>query len=215
MEIWESARVEDRRHRNRLGRPGARRSDPSKPGDDPSGAPCRLHEPCRWRSRRSMSKSPRWKAWNNIRLKFGTADAGIRKVAVDRAARNLDRRTDDDPLLGFLRRSTLAAYESSRRLEEVARPANRAASDVSELWAGSAVGADRAVWSRRAMARESITRRLDGFDTHANQFGDACRALAQRVVGLDRGVPSSDLDASGHGDRVAVLGVQRVWPTGG
>src|SRR5919199_964399 len=42
------------------------------------------------------------------------------RAAIDQVAR-LDRAADD-PLLGFVRRSTLTAYDSSRRLEQVAQP---------------------------------------------------------------------------------------------
>jgi hypothetical protein len=58
--------------------------------------------------------------------------------AIDQIAR-LDR--GDDPLLGFLRRSVLTAYESSRRLEQLTQPSAKT-SKIPELRSGEAFGTD-------------------------------------------------------------------------
>ena len=118
MEIWETARLEygaletgwlGRRPR-RQARRGRRR---------PPGPPRRRRGPCRWRSSRRRPRSPRSTTLEQYRLQLGGDVAAKREVrdALERVAR-LDR-PSADPLLGFVRRSTLAAYDSSKRLEQL------------------------------------------------------------------------------------------------
>jgi uncharacterized protein (DUF1501 family) len=141
---------------------------------------------------------PSLESLEQYRLKF--ADDAGRRLAAERTSRT--PATSDDALLGFLRRSTLAAYESSRRLEEVAKPKG-----------GGPTYPNYGLARRLELIAQVIkagygTRiyytTLDGFDTHANQLATHAallNELSDSVAAFRR-----DLDAAGQGDRVAVLG---------
>ena len=196
MEIWETARVETGAlETGWIGRTLDAR--PPQPGDDPSA----LHVGPRALPLALKAKQvevPSLESLEQYRLKFaGDAD---RRAAAGRVSEVSE--STDDPLLGFLRRSTLAAYESSRRLEEVATPKG-----------GGPTYPDYGLARRLKLIAQVIkagygTRiyytTLDGFDTHANQLATHAallNELSDSVAAFRR-----DLDASGQGDRVAVLG---------
>ena len=75
-----------------------------------------------------------------------------------RAQRDGGRRAArDDPLLGFISRTTLSAYESSSRLEQLAQKARAARSTRTSAWRGGSSWSPRS--SRPASAPGSSTRR--------------------------------------------------------
>src|SRR5436305_935306 len=87
-----------------------------------------------------------------------------RRDEIDQIAR-LDRGTDD-PLLGFLRRSTLAAYDSSKKLEQLVKPPGEATKYPN-------FGLARRLELIAQIIKAGFGTRiyytsLDGFDTHAN-----------------------------------------------
>ena len=196
MEIWETARVEGGAlETGWLGRDLDAR--PPRPGDDPSA----LHVGPRSLPLALKAKQvevPSLESLEQYRLRF--AAEADRRIATDRASHA--QATPDDPLLGFLRRSTLAAYESSRRLEEVAR-----AKPGGVVYPNYGL-ARRLELIARVIKAGYGTRiyytTLDGFDTHANQL--ATHAALLNELSDSIGAFRKDLDASGQGERVAVLG---------
>jgi len=193
MEIWESARMEpDAIETGWLGR--SLDSSPPKPGDDPSA----IHVGSRSLPLAIKAKKvqvPSLSSLEEYRLRF----AGETRSAAEAVGRV--ESPSDDPLLGFLRRSTLAAYESSRRLEEVAKPKPGGPTYP-------AFGLARRLELIAQVIKAGYGTRiyyttLDGFDTHANQLGSHAallNELSDSVAAFTR-----DLDAAGQGDRVAVL----------
>jgi len=195
MEIWESARLEaDAIETGWIGR--ALDARPSKPGDDPQAIHVGARSlPLALKARRA--EVPSLASLEEYRLKSGDGPGG--RAALDRAARV--EPAGDDALLGFLRRSTLAAYESSRRLEEVARPAKGGPSYPTYGLARRLELIARVI--KAGYGTRIYYTTLDGFDTHANQLGSHAALLnefSDSVAAFRR-----DLDAAGQGDRVALL----------
>ena len=195
MEIWETARVETGAiETGWLGRTLDAR--PPKPGDDPSA----LHVGPRSLPLALKAKQvevPSLDSLEQYRLNFAAAD---RKLASDRASQAAA--APDDPLLGFLRRSTLAAYESSRRLEEVTKPKGKGPTYPNYGLARRLELIAQVI--KAGYGTKIYYTTLDGFDTHANQLASHAGLLnefSDSVAAFHR-----DLDASGQGDRVAILG---------
>ena len=106
----------------------------------------------------------------------------------------------DDPLLGFIRQTTLSAYESSSRLEQVAPKAGGPKYPN--------FGLARRLELVAQMIKAGFGTRifytsLDGFDTHANQLGTHAALLTELSDSL--GAFHDDLSAAGQADRVVVL----------
>ncbi len=196
MEIWESARMEaDAIDTGWIGRSLDARASGS--GDDPRAIHIGSRSlPLALKSKRT--EVPSLESLEQYRLKFaGEARAAL--GAIGKVAR--PDGPGDDPLLGFLRRSTLAAFESSRRLEEVVRPKGGGP-------AYPAFGLARRLELIAQVIKAGYGTRiyyttLDGFDTHAHQLGSHAallKELSDSVAAF-----THDLEASGQGDRVAVL----------
>lgn len=199
MEIWETARLEQGAlEAGWLGR--ALDAVPGKPGGDvaalhvgPRSLPLALKS--------TRTEVPSLSSLEQYRLKLAGSEADRRagRHALDTVAR-LDRK-GDDPLLGFLRRSTLAAYESSTRLEKVVQPK------------AGAVPYPNFDLARRLELIAQILKAgfgtrifytsLDGFDTHANQLGTHAVLLTELSDSL--AAFHKDLTDAGQADRVAVL----------
>jgi uncharacterized protein (DUF1501 family) len=202
MEIWESARLEA----GALETGWLGRAIDLQKTAGPMAAPG-LHVgsralPLALRAKRT--EVPSLESLEQYRLRFaGTAaESRAEREAVAELAR-ADR--TDDPLLGFVRRSTLAAYESSSRLEQVA-----GSSKSSEK--GKPTYPNYALARRLELIAQIIkagfgTRiyytSLDGFDTHANQLGTHAALMTE--LGDSIAAFHADLAAAGQADRVALL----------
>jgi uncharacterized protein (DUF1501 family) len=199
MEIWETARTESGAlETGWLGR--ALDAHPAPPGSDTPA----LHVgartlPLAFRSKRT--EVPSLESLEQYRLQLGGDAAGSRaaRAALDDVAR-VDRRADD-PLLGFLRRSTLAAYDSSKRLETLVKPSDKD-SKYPSFGLARRLGLIAQIIKAGFGTRLYYTS-LDGFDTHANQLGTHAALLTELSDSL--AAFHADLAAAGQADRVAVL----------
>lgn len=147
------------------------------------------------------SEAPTVESLEQYRLQLA-GDAGDQRTmreALDQVARL--ERPADDPLLGFMRRSTLTAYDSSKRLEQVIKPA-----------AGKSQYPNYGLARRLELIAQVVkagfgTRffytALDGFDTHANQLGTHAALLTELSESIS--AFHKDLAGSGQADRVALL----------
>jgi uncharacterized protein (DUF1501 family) len=200
MEIWETARLENDARAIETGWLGrALDARERKPGDDPPG----IHLDSRALPLALRSKKTEVPSVDSIEgYKLQVAGTDQEKKAA-RAGLNqlakIERR--DDPLLGFIRQTTLAAYESSDRLEQLADKKSASAKYPNFGLAR------RLEMIARIIKADFGTRifytSLDGFDTHANQLGTHAALLNQ----LSDSVAAfhDDLAAAGMGERVALL----------
>lgn len=147
------------------------------------------------------SEAPSLESLEQYRLQLAgnAGDQRTMREALDQVAR-LDRAVDD-PLLGFMRRSTLTAYDSSKRLEQVIKPAT----DKSQY---PNYGLARRLELIAQIVKAGLGTRifytsLDGFDTHANQLGTHTALLTELSDSI--AAFQKDLATSGQADRVALL----------
>ena len=156
---------------------------------------------CRWRSRPGRPRCPRSRA---SRATSSSSPAPTRRKQAERAALNqlagVDRR-GDDPLLGFISRTTLSAYESSGRLEQLAQKKQSGPKYPN-------FGLARRLELIAQIIKADFGTRifytsLDGFDTHANQLGTHAALLNELSDSI--AAFHDDLAAAGQGDRVALL----------
>ncbi len=199
MEIWETARTENGPEALETGWLGrVLDAHPPAPGEDTPA----LHIgggnlPLAYRSK--QIEVPSLERVDQFRLQF--SDSDDRSGEVRTAMNNLaGSKESDDPLLGFLRRSTLAAYESSARLEEV----GAAESETEYPNYGLARRLEQIAQIIKAgFGTKIYYTRQGGYDTHANQFNTHQALLTE----LSDSVAAfhDDLEESGVADRVAVL----------
>src|SRR5262249_49270754 len=201
MEIWETARLGN--DAKSLETDWLRRATDAqypKAGQDPPA----LNIGGRWMPialRTKKTEVPSIESLESYRLQLAGTE---QEKKAERGALNqfaaMDRR-NDDPLLGFISRTTLSAYESSGRLEQLAKKAP-----------GGAKYPNFSLARRLALIAQIIkadfgTRifytSLDGFDTHANQLGSHAALLNELADSI--AAFHDDLSASGHGNRVATL----------
>jgi len=198
MEIWESARLAAGDiETGWLGR--TLDAVPPKAGADLPG----LHigsrsTPIALKSKRS--EVPSLTTLEQYRLQLTGSD--VDKRAEREALEQLTRRTrdDSDPLLGFIRRSTLAAYDSSKRLEQVSSKAMKASYPTFGLAKRLELIAQII---KAGFGTKIFYTSLDGFDTHANQLGTHAALLNELSDSL--GAFHKDLADAGLSDRVALL----------
>jgi uncharacterized protein (DUF1501 family) len=199
MEIWETARTETGAlETGWLGR--ALDAHPPAPGSDLPALTIGTRTGLSLKAR--TTEVPALDSLEQYRLKLAGDDAAKRQErdALDRVAR-LDRDAKD-PLLGFVRRSTLAAYESSKRLEQLAEkkegeskyPQNYGLAKRLEL-IGQIIKA--------GFGTRIYYTTLDGFDTHANQLETHAGLLNE--LGDSLAAFHADLAAAGQADRVSVI----------
>ncbi len=201
MEIWETASLNNDAKALETGWLGrVLDSRLSKPGDDPPG----LHVggrsmPLALKTRKTEVPSVESLESYKLQLAGTDQDKRAERSALNQLA-GIDRRSDN-PLLGFISRTTLAAYESSARMEQLAakkqngpRYPNFGLARRLELIA-QIIKAD--------FGTRIFYTSLDGFDTHANQLGTHAALLNE----LSDSVAAfhDDLAAAGQGDRVALL----------
>ncbi len=144
---------------------------------------------------------PSLETLEQYRLQVAGSDADKRTArdSIDAVAR-LDRGTED-PLLGFLRRSTLAAYDSSKRLEAIAsKPLGT--SKYPNFGLARRLELIAQIIKAGFGTRIYYTA-LDGFDTHANQAATHSGLLTELSDSI--AAFHADLTAAGQADRVATL----------
>jgi uncharacterized protein (DUF1501 family) len=198
MEIWETARTETGAlETGWLGR--VLDANPAAPGTDiPALHVGSRSLPLAFRAKKSQI--PSLERLDQYRLQLAGDDATKRAArdAIDGVARMDPGR--DDPLLGFLRRSTLAAYDSSKRLEQLAKPSGTSKYPNFNL-------AKRLELIAQIIKAGFGTRiyytSLDGFDTHANQLGSHTGLLTELSDSI--AAFHADLAGAGQADRVALL----------
>jgi uncharacterized protein (DUF1501 family) len=199
MEIWESGRLE----------PGALETGwlgraldglPAKVGDDSAALHVGTRSlPLALRSKRT--EVPSLVSLEQYRLQLGGSERErqAERTALDQMARI--ERPGDDPLLGFIRRSTLTAYDSSHRLEQVTTAAPEDAK-YPEYGLARRLSLIAQIIKAGFGTRIFYTS-LDGFDTHANQLGTHAALLTE--LGDSIAAFHADLAKAGQADRVALL----------
>jgi uncharacterized protein (DUF1501 family) len=203
MEIWESGRLENDAkalETGWLGRTLDSTAGNAKAGQDPPG----LHIgnrslPLALRSKKTGVPSVESLESYKLQLAGTDAEKKAERGALNKLAA-MERRSDD-PLLGFISRTTLSAYESSSRLEQLAKKGqggtkypNYGLARRLELIA-QIIKAD--------FGTRIFYTSLDGFDTHANQLGTHAALLLELSDSI--AAFHDDLSSAGHGDRVALL----------
>ena len=169
MEIWESASVSnDAEHSRPAGWDVC--STPEPRSRVPILRACTSAAGrCRWRCGPGRPKCPRSRA---SRVTSSRSRGTDQEKVAERTALNqladIDRRSDD-PLLGFISRTTLAAYESSGRMEQLAAKKQNGPKYPN-------FGLARRLELIAQIIKADFGTRifytsLDGFDTHANQLG--------------------------------------------
>lgn len=129
----------------------------------------------------------------------GPGDGRTLREALDQVA-HLDRPADD-PLLGFLRRTTLTAYDSSKRLEQVTAASSGRSSYPSYGLARRLELIAQVI--KAGFGTRIFYTALDGFDTHANQLGTHAALLNELSDSIF--AFHQDLASAGQADRVALL----------
>jgi uncharacterized protein (DUF1501 family) len=201
MEIWETARLDNDAKAVETGWLGrALDGRANKPGDGPPG----LHVggrslPLALKSLKT--EVPTLESLESYRLQVPGNDQEkqMTRAALNQLATVQSR--SDDPLLGFIRRTTLSAYESSDSLEQIAsKPLARKKYPDYGL-------ARRLELIAKIIKADFGTRIFytahDGFDTHANQLGTHAALLNELSDSI--AAFHDDLGDAGVADRVAVL----------
>ena len=113
------------------------------------------------------TEAPSLDSLEQYRLQL-TGDAASKRTE-RQALADLAAPDRDDPLLGFVRRSTLAAYDSSKRLEALTKPTEGAVTYPNFGLAKRLELISRII--KAGFGTRIYYTALDGFDTHANQLG--------------------------------------------
>ena len=201
MEIWETAKLEnDAKALKRAGSVAHSTRAPANPGTIRrvyTSAAVSL--PMALRSR--TTEVPSLDSLENYRLQVAGTDQEKRMTRASLSQLVEVNRRGDDPLLGFIRRSTLSAYQSSDRLEQISqKPHGSKKYPNYDL-------ARRLELIAKIIKADFGTRIFytshDGFDTHANQLGTHAAILAELSDSIS--AFHDDLGEAGAADRVAVL----------
>lgn len=197
MEIWETARTEPGAlDTGWLGR--ALDAHPAAPGTDLPALNVARRKALALKAR--LSEVPALETLDQYRLQLagGAEEKQSKRAALESAARSPSG--VDDPLLGFVRRSALTAYESSARLERIASKTGE--SSYPDFGLAKRLELIAQIIQAGFGTRIYYTA-LDGFDTHANQLG----AHAALLTELSDSIAAfhADLTKSGHADRVVVM----------
>jgi uncharacterized protein (DUF1501 family) len=140
---------------------------------------------------------PSFESLENFRLRTESgalAADSLRALAQTGAA-------DEPPLVDFLRRSTLAAYDSSRQVQTALSEERTAASYPAFALAGRLKTIAQLIDAGLDTSIYYVS--LDGFDTHANQLDAHAGLLGELSDSLAAFM--DDLAARGHLDRVTVM----------
>jgi uncharacterized protein (DUF1501 family) len=201
MEIWETGRLDNTPASLETGWLGrALDAKGRKPGDDPPALQVGGRSlPQALRSRKTEVPALESLETYKLRVAGAEPDRKATRSALSEMAR-VERR-EVDPLLGFISRTTLSAYESSSRLEQLA-PKPGAGPKYPNF------GLARRLELVAQMIKADFGTRifytsLDGFDTHANQLGSHTALLNELSDSI--AAFHDDLTAAGQADRVVVL----------
>jgi len=201
MEIWETAKLENDAKSLETGWLGrALDAQGRKAGADPLG----LHVGARalpLALRTKKTEVPSLESLESYQLKITGTDQErkMTRTALSELAQ-VERRSED-PLLGFIRQTTLSAYESSDRIEQLSKkPAGTTKYPNFGLARRLEVVA-RII--KAGFGTRIFYTSLDGFDTHANQLGSHAALLTELSDSI--GAFHDDLAAAGQADRVAIL----------
>jgi uncharacterized protein (DUF1501 family) len=201
MEIWETARLGNDAKALETGWLGrALDSRTAQAGQDPPGLTIGGRSmPLAMRTKKTEVPSIESLESYKLQLAGSEQEKKAERGALNQLAA-MDRRSDD-PLLGFISRTTLSAYESSGKLEQLAskKPGgtkypNFGLARRLELIA-QIIKAD--------FGTRIFYTSLDGFDTHANQLGTHAALLSELADSIS--AFHDDLTTAGHGERVATL----------
>lgn len=144
---------------------------------------------------------PSFERLEDFRLRVPVEAGDMERRQLDQIARMDPSGRELNPLLGFVRRSTLAAYDSSSRLERLIQSRARGMTYPNY---GLARKLELVAQIIKAGFGTSIYYTTqDGYDTHANQLQTHAGLLNELADSLQ--AFHADLTASGHGDRVAIL----------
>jgi uncharacterized protein (DUF1501 family) len=201
MEIWETARTESgvaALETGWLGR--ALDAHPAASGADLPALAVGGRLPLALKAKKA--DVPALESLEQYRLKLNGDDAAKRsgRQAIEDLARARRDDSGDDPLLGFVRRSALSAYDSSQRLEQLAK--KDAKSSYPDYGLAKRLELVAQVIKAGFGTRIYYTAQ-DGYDTHANQLGAHAGLLTELSDSLAAFL--DDLTKAGQGDRVAVL----------
>ncbi|HEY2157625.1 MAG TPA: DUF1501 domain-containing protein [Isosphaeraceae bacterium] len=199
MEIWETARLEyGALETGWLGR--ALDARPAEVGGDIPGLHVGTRSlPLAFKAKKT--EVPSLTTLEQYRLQLGGDVASKREVrdALERVAR-LDRPAAD-PLLGFVRRSTLAAYDSSKKLEALDKDTGSKTTYPNFNLARRLELIARII--KAGFGTRIYYTSIDGFDTHANQL--AAHAALLNEISDSIAAFHKDLTDAGQADRVSVL----------
>lgn len=197
MEIWETARTEaGALETGWLGR--ALDARPAAPGADPPALNVDRRKALALKSRHTEVPALEGLAQYRLQLAGDAAQKRGERNTLEDAVKLA--READDPLLGFIRRSTLTAYESSRRLESLA--AAKSDSKYPEYGLAKRLELIAQIIKAEFSTRIYYTA-LDGFDTHANQLGSHAALLTE--LGDSIAAFHADLAKAGQADRVSIV----------
>ncbi len=201
MEIWETAKLENDAKALETGWLGrALDAQGRKSGGDPLG----LHVGARslpLALRTKKTEVPSLDSLESYQLKITGSDQERKMTRTALSQLAQVERKSDDPLLGFIRQTTLSAYESSDRIEQLAK---KPAGTTKYPNFGLARHLELIARIIKAgFGTRIFYTSLDGFDTHANQLASHAALLNELSDSI--GAFHEDLAAAGQADRVALL----------
>jgi uncharacterized protein (DUF1501 family) len=201
MEIWETARLGNDAQALETGWLGrALDARPPKDGQDPPGLNIGGRSmPLALRTKKTEVPSIESLESYKLQLAGSEQEKKAERGALNQLAA-MDRRADD-PLLGFISRTTLSAYESSGKLEQLTQK-KQGGTKYPNFGLARRLELIAQIIKADFGTRIFYTS-LDGFDTHANQLGTHAALLNELADSIS--AFHDDLSGSGHGDRVATL----------
>ena len=201
MEIWETARVDNSADcldsgwlGRAIDRPMGATTDLAIPALSFGGQGLPLALKSRLRPALAVQEI------DQLRLKLANSEAD-RKAESAALASVAEGSVNSSPVLDFIRRSSLAAYESSHSLEQLLGKSEAVGS-----FPASGLGkrlASIAQIIKAGFPTPIFYTTLDGFDTHANQLGSHAALLAE--LGDALAAFDADLQAAGQANRVATV----------
>ncbi len=202
MEIWETAKLENDAKALETGWLGRALDAAGPQVRRATRSACTL-APAHSRSalRTKKTEVPSLDSLESYQLKITGSDQERKMTRTALSQLAQVERKSDDPLLGFIRQTTLSAYESSDRIEQLAK---KPAGTTKYPNFGLARHLELIARIIKAgFGTRIFYTSLDGFDTHANQLASHAALLNELSDSI--GAFHEDLAAAGQADRVALL----------